>query len=100
METADGVQHNIWAPHYTVMDTIGVKIFFLYMDPLTHGGVPGPSSRYPQSPPAPPIWPLATEDLAVVMLGGLLSGTYNFFQNSIFSETLSLPLGWVWVIIW
>ena len=29
----------------------GRLFFFLYMDPLTHGGVPGPNSRYPRSPP-------------------------------------------------
>ena len=27
------------------------RTFFLYMDPLTHGGVPGPNSKYSQSPP-------------------------------------------------
>ena len=36
-------------------------------------GVPGPNSRYPQL--APPIWPLAGEDLAVFTLDRLFSGT-------------------------
>ena len=35
-------------------------------------GVPGPNSRYPQSPPN--IWPLANEDLAVFTLDRLFSG--------------------------
>ena len=43
-------------------------------------GVPGPNSWYPQSPPPPPIWPLASEDLAVFTLGGLFSGTQNLFK--------------------
>ena len=38
-------------------------------------GVPGPNSRYPQSPP--PIWPLANEDLAVFTLDRLFSGTHG-----------------------
>ena len=41
-------------------------IFFLYMDPLTHGGGPGSELRVP--PVAPPLWALASEDLAVFML--------------------------------
>ena len=43
------------------------------MDPLTDGEVPGPNSGYPQS--AHPIWPLASEDLAVFTLDRLFSGT-------------------------
>ena len=38
-------------------------IFFLYMDPLTHGG--GPGSEIPGTPGRPPLWALAGEDLAV-----------------------------------
>ena len=36
-------------------------------------GVPGPNSSYP--PVAPPIWPLASEYLAVFTLDRLFSGT-------------------------
>ena len=36
-------------------------------------GVPGPNSRYPQSPPN--VWPVANEDLAVFTLDRLFSGT-------------------------
>ena len=39
------------------------RTFFLYMDPVIHGGGPGSQLRVP--PVAPPIWPLAGEDLAV-----------------------------------
>ena len=40
--------------------------FFLYMDPLTHGGGPGSELQVP--PVAPPLWALASEDLAVFTL--------------------------------
>ena len=40
--------------------------FFLYMDPLTHGGGPGSKLRVP--PVAPPLWALASEDFAVFTL--------------------------------
>ena len=41
--------------------------FFLYMDPLIHGG--GPKSELRVTPVAPPpLWALASEDLAVFML--------------------------------
>ena len=40
--------------------------FFLYMDPLTHGG--GPGSELPVPAVAPPLWALASEDLAVFTL--------------------------------
>ena len=40
--------------------------FFLYMDPLTHGGGPGSELRVPLV--APPLWALASEDLAVFTL--------------------------------
>ena len=53
---------------------LGPEEFFLYMDPLTHSG--GPVSQLPLPSVAPaPIWPLASEDLAVFTLGGLFSGT-------------------------
>ena len=51
------------------------KTFFLYMDPLTHGGGLGPQLQVPPVAPPPPIWPLASEDLAVFTLGRLFSGT-------------------------
>ena len=40
------------------------QLFFLYIDPLTLGGVPGPNSGYPRSSPPPnsPHLPLAGED--------------------------------------
>ena len=40
--------------------------FFLYMDPLTHGGGPGSKLRVP--PAAPALQALASEDLAVFTL--------------------------------
>ena len=40
--------------------------FFLYMDPLTHGGGPGSELQVP--PVAPPLWALASEDSAVFTL--------------------------------
>ena len=39
--------------------------FFLYMQPLTHGGGPGSELRVP---PVAPLWALASEDLAVFTL--------------------------------
>ena len=47
------------------------RTFFLYMDPLTHGGGP----RSPLRVPPPPIWPLANEDLAAFTVGRLFSDT-------------------------
>ena len=41
--------------------------FFLYMDPLTHGGGLGSELRVPLVAP-PPLWALASEDLAVFTL--------------------------------
>ena len=41
--------------------------FFLCMDPLTHGGGPGSELQVPLVAP-PPLWALASEDLAVVTL--------------------------------
>ena len=40
--------------------------FFLYMDPLTHGGGPGSEIQVP--PVATPLWALTIEDLAVFTL--------------------------------
>ena len=52
------------------------RTFFLYMDPLTHGGGLGSQLQVPPvAPPPPPIWPLASEDLAVFTLDRLFSGT-------------------------
>ena len=42
--------------------------FFLYIDPLTHGGGPGSELRVPPVAPPPPQWALAREDLAVFTL--------------------------------
>ena len=39
--------------------------FFLYMDPLTHGGVPGLN---PGTSGRPPLWALASEDSTVFTL--------------------------------
>ena len=39
--------------------------FFLYMDPLTHGGGPGSELRVPL---VAPLWALASEDLVVFTL--------------------------------
>ena len=44
----------------------GNFFLFLYMDPLIHGEGPGSELRVP--PVAPPIWAVASEDLAVFML--------------------------------
>ena len=50
------------------------RLFFLYMDPLTHGGGPGSKLRVPAAPP-PPIWPLTREDLVVFGPVWLFFGT-------------------------
>ena len=43
-------------------------------------GVPS-QLRVAPVPPPPPLWPLASEDLAVFTPGGLFSGTQKPFQN-------------------
>ena len=73
------------------------RTFFLYMDPLNHGGGPGSQLQVtPVPPPPPPYGPL------LVRTAFTLDGLFRreIFRNSIFHETLPLPLGWVWVIIW
>ena len=49
------------------------RTFFLYMDPLTHGGGPGSQLQVPPVAPPPPIWPLGSEDLAAFTLDRLFS---------------------------
>ena len=44
--------------------------FFLYMDPRTHRGGAGSEPWAPSAVP-PPLWALASEDLAVFLLGKL-----------------------------
>ena len=52
-------------------------------------GVPGPNSRYPQSPP--PIWPLAGEDLAVFTPDRLFSDTYRISEIRLFRKPFCRP---------
>ena len=57
--------------------------------------VTGPNSGCPQSPPyvALPVRTLAVEAFQVG------TGVLKIFKNSVFSDHLVLPLGWVWAII-
>ena len=45
-------------------------------------GVPGPNFGFSQSP-LPPIWPLASEDLAVFKVGRLFSGTKKRYAEQV-----------------
>ena len=71
--------------------------FFLYMDPLTHGGGPGSELQVP--PVAPPYGPLLVRTWLFSRWIRLFSDTCKISKNSTFSETLLSPLGWVWVMI-
>ena len=71
--------------------------FFLYMDPLTHGGGPGSELQVP--PVAPPYGPLLVRTWPFSRWIRLFSDTCKISKNSTFSETLLSPLGWVWVMI-
>ena len=55
------------------------RTFFLYMDPLAHGGGLGSELQVPPVPPPPPIWPLASEEIAIFTLDRLFGGTCKFF---------------------
>ena len=70
--------------------------FFLYMDPLTHGRGPGSELQVPLA--APPYGPLLVRLFSRWIR--LFSDTCKISKKkSTFSETLVLPLGWVWVMI-
>ena len=65
--------------------------FFLYMDPLTHGGGPGPQLQVP--PVAPPLWALASEDLTVFTLDKAVSRHLQDFQKFDFFGNPSVAPG-------
>ena len=56
-------------------------------------GVLGPNSGYPQSPP-PPIWPLASEDLAVFRLVRLFCGTWKITSQTLSDQSHAGPYIW------
>ena len=71
--------------------------FFLYMDPLTHGGGPGSGLRVLLV--APLYGPLLVRTWSFSRWIRPFSDTCKISENSTFSETLLSPLGWVWVMI-